>query len=91
MQSMWHCAYHFQVDSIRSYWKENVIACESCKSGRSIFGLMPKGEHIRRMIQYCGCACSVFNRVLTYQKEMYESDMTYRCSYNKLANLIPAM
>lgn len=54
------------------------------------FELMPKGEHIRRMKQFCGCARFVFNRALAYQKDLYESDKTSKFSYTRLANFLPA-
>ena len=50
---------------------------------------MPKGEHIRKMKQFCGCARFVFNRALAYQKVQYESDNTVKFSYIRLANLLP--
>lgn len=54
------------------------------------FELMPKGEHIRRMKQFCGCARFVFNRALAYQKDLYEADKTSKFSYTRLANFLPA-
>ena len=54
------------------------------------FELMPKGGHIRRMKQSCGCARFVFNRALAYQKDLYESDKTSRFSYTRLADFLPA-
>ncbi len=53
------------------------------------YELMPKGEHIRKMKQFCGCARFVFNRALAYQKAQYESDNTVKFSYTRLANLLP--
>ena len=53
------------------------------------YELMPKGEHIRKMKQFCGCARFVFNRALAYQKAQYESDNTVKFSYTSLANLLP--
>ena len=44
------------------------------------YELMPKGEHIRKMKQFCGCARFVFNRALAYQKAQYESDNTVKFS-----------
>ena len=54
------------------------------------YELMPKGEHIRKMKQFCGCARFVFNRALAYQKERYEADKSARFSYAKLTGLLPA-
>ena len=54
------------------------------------YELMPKGEHIRKMKQFCGCARFVFNRALAYQKERYEADKSARSSYAKLTGLLPA-
>ena len=53
------------------------------------YELMPKGEHIRKMKQYCGCARFVFNRALAYQKAQYESDNSVKFSYTRLANRLP--
>ena len=53
------------------------------------YELMPKGEHLRKMKQFCGCARFVFNRALAYQKAQYESDNTVKFSYTRLANLLP--
>ncbi len=52
------------------------------------YELMPKGEHIRKMKQFCGCARFVFNRALAYQKAQYESDNAVKFSYTRLANLL---
>lgn len=38
------------------------------------FELMPNGEQIRKMKQFCGCARFVFNRALAYQNMQYEAD-----------------
>lgn len=54
------------------------------------YELMPKGEHIRKMKQFCGCARFVFNRALAYQKAQYKSDNTAKFSYAKLTGLLPA-
>lgn len=53
------------------------------------YKLMPKGEHIRKMKQFCGYARFIFNRALAYQKSQYESDNTVKFSYTRLANLSP--
>ena len=47
------------------------------------YELMPKGEHIRKMKQFCGCARFVFNCALAYQKAQYESDNTVKFSYTR--------
>ena len=53
------------------------------------FELMPNGEQIRKMKQFCGCSRFVFNRALAWQDEQYEADKSFRFSYVKLANLLP--
>ena len=53
------------------------------------FELMPNGEQIRKMKQFCGCSRFVFNKALAYQNEQYEADKSFKFSYNKLANLLP--
>ena len=53
------------------------------------FELMPNGEQIRKMKQFCGCSRFVFNRALAYQNEQYEKDKSVKFSYVKLANLLP--
>ncbi len=53
------------------------------------YELMPRGEHICKMKQFCGCARFVFNRALAYQKAQYESDNTVKFGYIRLANQLP--
>lgn len=53
------------------------------------FELMPNGEQIRKMKQFCGCSRFVFNRALAWQNEQYEADKSVKFSYVKLANLLP--
>ena len=53
------------------------------------FEIMPNGEQLRRMKQFCGCARFVFNRALAWQNERYEQDNNHKFSYTKIANLLP--
>ena len=53
------------------------------------FEIMPNGEQLRKMKQFCGCARFVFNRALAWQKERYEQDNNHKFSYTKIANLLP--
>ncbi|WP_416190415.1 RNA-guided endonuclease InsQ/TnpB family protein [Neisseria sp. CCUG17229] len=53
------------------------------------FELMPNGEQIRKMKQFCGCSRFVFNRALAYQNKQYEADKSFKFSYAKIANLLP--
>lgn len=53
------------------------------------FELIPNGEQIRKMKQFCGCSRFVFNRALAWQNEQYEADKSIKFSYNKLANFLP--
>jgi putative transposase len=53
------------------------------------FELMPKGEHSRKLKQFCGCSRFVFNQALAWQKAQYQQDNTIKFSYTKLANLLP--
>ena len=53
------------------------------------FEIMPNGEQIRKMKQFCGCSRFVFNRALAYQNEQYEADKSFKFSYAKIANLLP--
>ncbi|PJO76974.1 RNA-guided endonuclease TnpB family protein, partial [Neisseria sp. N177_16] len=53
------------------------------------FELMPNGEQIRKMKQFCGCSRFVFNRALAYQNEQYQQDNSFKFSYTKIANLLP--
>ena len=59
-----------------------------CKAFK--FELMPNGAQIRKMKRFCGCARFVFNRALAYQNEQYQADKSFKFSYNKVANLLPA-
>ena len=53
------------------------------------FEIMPNGEQIRKMKQFCGCSRFVFNRALAYQNEQYEADKSFKFSYIKITNLLP--
>ena len=53
------------------------------------FELMPNGEQIRKMKQFCGCSRFVFNRALAWQNEQYEADKSFRFSYTKMTSLLP--
>ena len=53
------------------------------------FELMPNGEQIRKMKQFCGCSRFVFNKALDWQKQAYEADAKTKFSYTKLANFLP--
>ena len=53
------------------------------------FELMPNGEQIRKMKQFCGCSRFVFNRALAYHNEQYEADKSFKFSYVDIANLLP--
>ena len=53
------------------------------------FELMPNGEQIRKMKQFCGCSRFVFNRALSYQNEQYQKDNSFKFSYRKIADLLP--
>jgi len=53
------------------------------------FKLMPNGEQIRKMKQFCGCARFVFNKALGWQNEQYNADNTFKFRYTKMANLLP--
>lgn len=53
------------------------------------FEIMPNGEHIRKIKQFCGCARFVFNRALAWQNEQYQQDNTFKFSYTKIANQLP--
>jgi putative transposase len=54
------------------------------------FQLMPNGEQVRKMQQFCGCARFVFNKALDWQNKQYEADNTFKFRYTKIANLLPA-
>ena len=53
------------------------------------FELMPNGEQIRRMNQFCGCARFVSNHALAWQNAQYAQDDSVTFSYTKIANLLP--
>ncbi|UXN36811.1 transposase [Avibacterium paragallinarum] len=53
------------------------------------FEIMPNGNQIRRIKQFCGCSRFVFNRALAWQNEQYEQDKSIKFSYTKLASLLP--
>ena len=53
------------------------------------FEIMPNGEQLRKMKQFCGCSRFVFNRALAWQKERYEQDNNHKFSYTQIANLLP--
>ena len=53
------------------------------------FELIPNGEHIRKMKQFCGCSRFVFNKALAWQNEQYQADNSFKFSYTKIANLLP--
>ena len=53
------------------------------------FELMPNGEQIHKMKQFCGCSRFVFNRALAYHNEQYEADKSFKFSYVDIANLLP--
>ena len=50
------------------------------------FELMPNGEQIRRINQFCGCSRFVFNHGLDWQNAQ-DNSVTF--SYTKIANLLP--
>lgn len=54
------------------------------------FQLMPNGEQIRKMQQFCGSARFVFNKALDWQNTQYQADNTFKFRYTKIANLLPA-
>ncbi|WP_340443353.1 transposase [Gallibacterium anatis] len=53
------------------------------------FEIMPNGNQIRRIKQFCGCSRFVFNRALAWQNEQYQQDNSFKFSYTKIANLLP--
>ena len=53
------------------------------------FEIMPNGEQIRRIKQFCGCARFVFNQALAWQNTQYEQDNNVKFNYTKIANLLP--
>lgn len=53
------------------------------------FEIMPNGNQIRRIKQFCGCSRFVFNRALAWQNEQYEQDNSFKFSYTQIANLLP--
>ena len=52
------------------------------------FEIMPNGNQIRRIKQFCGCSRFVFNRALAWQNEQYEQDNSFKFSYTQIANLL---
>ena len=53
------------------------------------FELMPNGEQIRRMNQFCGCARFVSNHALAWQNAQYAQDNSVTFSYTKISRLLP--
>ena len=53
------------------------------------FELMPNGEQIRRMNQFCGCARFVSNHALDWQNTQYAQDNNFKFSYTKISKLLP--
>ena len=53
------------------------------------FELIPNGEQICRIKQFCGCSRFVFNRALDRQNTQYAQDNNVKFSYTKIANLLP--
>ena len=53
------------------------------------FELMPNGEQIRRMNQFCGCARFVSNHALGWQNAQYAQDNNFKFSYTKISKLLP--
>ena len=53
------------------------------------FEIMPNGEQIRRINQFCGCSRFVFNHALAWQDAQYTQDNSIKFSYTKIANLLP--
>ena len=53
------------------------------------FEIMPNGEQIRRINQFCGCSRFVFNHGLDWQNAQYAQDDSVKFSYTKIANLLP--
>lgn len=69
---------------------KNPIVCEIMKILKAFkFELMPDGEQIRKMKQFCGCSRFVFNRAFAYQNEQYQQNNSFKFSYAKIANLLP--
>lgn len=52
------------------------------------FELIPNGEQIRKMKQFCGCSRFVSNRALAYYNEQHEADKSFKFSYTKFSNLL---
>ena len=55
------------------------------------FEIMPNGNQICRIKQFCGCSRFVFNRALAWQNEQYEQDNSFKFSYTKIAQLASTM
>lgn len=53
------------------------------------FEIMPNGEQICRINQFCGCSRFVFNQALDWQNTQYAQDDSIKFSYTKIANLLP--
>lgn len=53
------------------------------------FELMPNGEQIRKLKQFCGCARFAFNKALEWQNSQYAADHAFKFSYVKIANQLP--
>ena len=53
------------------------------------FEIMPNGEQIRRIKQFCGCSRFVFNRALAWQNEQYGQDDNTKFSYTKITSILP--
>ena len=53
------------------------------------FELMPNGEQIHRMNQFCGCARFVSNHALGWQNAQYAQDNNFKFSYTKISKLLP--
>ena len=53
------------------------------------FEIMPNGEQIRRINQFCGCSRFVFNHALAWRDAQYTQDNSIKFSYTKIANLLP--
>ena len=54
------------------------------------FELILNGEQVHKVKQFCGCSRFVFNHALVYQNEQYQKDNSFKFSYAKIANLLPA-
>lgn len=52
------------------------------------FELMPNGENIHQMKQFCGCSRFAFNKALEWQNEQYKKDNTFKFKYTKIEKLL---